>query len=101
MNEKRITFKGMSAFDTFLSVCLFLVMPWQWLLLIGAWVSNKNHLCDIEDKIDALSKPQKDATPYLNHKPTYRIDTLQGDNQIDTIRSYYDERPNLRFRGDS
>jgi len=99
MNDKRIRLKGMSGFDTLLTVLLCIVMPWKWLLLIGAWVSHRNHMCDIEDKIDALSKPQRPTIPYTP-KPTYQIDN-NINNQIDTIRSYSDERSYLRIRSDS
>ena len=42
-----------------IEIALLFVLPWNILLILGAWISNKDHLHAIEEKIDKLSKPKK------------------------------------------
>jgi len=93
MNEKRINWERMDAFDTFITICLCICLPWKWLLLIGLWTSNRNHMCDIEDKIDNLDNKisEKNKTIEFISQPIIENNQVSF-KKIDTIRSYYDER---------
>lgn len=93
MNEKRIDWEGMDAFDTFITICLCICLPWKWLLLIGLWTSNRNHMCDIEDKIDNLDKKLSEKKSDFEFILPPAKETNQVNfKTIDTIRSYHDER---------
>jgi len=77
-------------------------MPWIPFLLIMIFCFFNDRFADIEDKIDDVKadvakKNTEDLEPIsvpYNYEPIYL-------KQKDTIRSYSDERPYLRIRGDS
>lgn len=76
-NDRRFDWDELGILDKLVLIVFVIVTPWNWLLAAFAWMSNREHLCDIEDKIDEL-KSEKEIKSHVTHVYTNQPIDMHG-----------------------